>query len=204
MADKKWSIDGEIIDTCNCEVICPCTMGSPASYGSCLGNITWCIDEGFHGDVDLSECTAQLAIHAPGPYFDDGNWRVVLYGNVSASKLQRDSLEVIFLGRAGGFFGDWRAMMSEIVGVRWVPIEVERKGRKRIVRIEGVLDIDAEGIVGSDENDNAQLVNPPFWKGAPYPANLGRSKRFTYKDFDLEWEGNGKACSFSKYHYEGP
>ncbi len=39
---------------------------------------------------------------------------------------------------------------------------------------------------------------------APYPANLGRSERFTYKDFDLEWEGNGKACSFSKCHYEGP
>ncbi len=95
-------------------------------------------------------------------------------------------------------------MMNEVVGVRWVPIEVERKGRKRIVRIDGVLDIDAEAIVGASENENAMLVNPPFWKGAPYPANLGRSQRFTYKDFDLAWEGNGKACSFSQCHYEGP
>ena len=95
-------------------------------------------------------------------------------------------------------------MMNEIVGVRWVPIEVERKGSKRVVRIEGVLDIDAEVIAGSNEDGNAQLLNPPFWKGAPYPANLGRSKRFTYKDFDLEWTADGKACSFSKCHYEGP
>ncbi len=204
MANEKWSIDGEIIDPCNCEVICPCTMGSPASYGSCLGNVTWCIDEGYYGDTDLSGCIAQLAIHAPGPYFDDGNWRVAMYGDASATPRQRESLEAIFLGQAGGFFGEWRTMMSEVVGVRWVPIEVERKGRKRIVRIEGVLDIDAEAIVGASENENATLVNPPFWKGAPYPANLGRSQRFTYKDFDLEWEGNGRACSFSKYHYEGP
>ena len=101
MANEKWSIDGEIIDTCNCEVICPCTMGSPASYGSCLGNVTWCIDEGFYGDVDLSGCIAQLAIHAPGPYFNDGNWRVALYGHASATPRQRESLEAIFLGQAG-------------------------------------------------------------------------------------------------------
>ena len=86
MAGEKWSIDGEIIDTCNCEVICPCTMGSPASYGSCLGTVTWCIDEGFYGDIDLSGCIAQLAIHAPGPYFNDGNWRVAMYGHASATR----------------------------------------------------------------------------------------------------------------------
>jgi hypothetical protein len=134
MAAEKWSIDGEIIDTCNCEVICPCTMGSPASFGSCLGNVTWCIDEGFHGDTDLSGCIAHLAINAPGPYFDDGNWRVAMYGDASATETQRESLKKIFLGEAGGFFGDWRAMMNEIVGVRWIPLEVERKGRKRIIR----------------------------------------------------------------------
>ena len=67
-----------------------------------------------------------------------------------------------------------------------------------------VLDIDAEAITGASEDETAQLVNPPFWKGAPYPATLGRSHRFTYKDFDLAWEGNGKACSFSHCHYEGP
>ena len=48
------------------------------------------------------------------------------------------------------------------------------------------------------------LVDPPFWKGAPYPANLERSERFIYKDFDLACEGNRKACSFSRCHYEGP
>ncbi|MGQ0668362.1 MAG: DUF1326 domain-containing protein [Actinomycetota bacterium] len=104
----------------------------------------------------------------------------------------------------GGLFGEWRTMISEVVGVRWVPIEVERKGRKRIVRIEGVLDIDAEAVVGGSADHAAQQVNPPFLKCAPNPATLGRSQRFTYRDFDLEWEANGKACSFSQCHYDGP
>ncbi len=96
--------------------------------------------------------------------------------------------------------------MTEIVGVRWVPIVVERTGRKRIVRIAGVLDMQAAGIAGANADENAQLVNPPFWKGAPFPANLGRAKHYTYHDddFDLQWEAPGKACSFSEYHYEGP
>lgn len=204
MTAEKWSIGGEIIDSCNCEVVCPCTMGAPASYGSCLGNVTWCIDQAFHGDTDLSGCIAQLAVNAPGPYFMDGNWRVALYGNASATPAQRRSLEAIFLGEAGGMFGEWRAMMSEVVGVRWVPIDVERSGRTRIVRIDGVLDMNAAAIVPPDNDEPAQLLNAPFWKGAPYPATLGRAQRFTYKDFDLEWEANGKACSFSRCHYEGP
>ncbi len=95
-------------------------------------------------------------------------------------------------------------MMSEVLGVKWLPLHVERVGRKRIVRIEGVLDIDAEAIPGANEGENAMLVNPPFWKGAPFPANLGKTERFTYRDYDLEWGGNGSACSFSHCHYEGP
>lgn len=204
MANDKWSIHGEIIDTCNCEVICPCTMGSPASYGRCLGNVTWCIDDGFHGDVDLSGCVVMLAVHAPGPYFNDGDWRVAMYGNESATSRQRGSLEAIFLGRLGGFFGPWRELTREVLGVRWVPITVERAGRKRIVRIADVLDIEAEGIAGEDADEVARLVNPPFWKGAPFPANLGRSQQYAYHDFDLGWDAPGKACSYSECHYEGP
>jgi hypothetical protein len=37
----------------------------------------------------------------------------------------------------------------------------------------------AEGITGANADENAQLVNPPFWKGAPFAANLGRTQQFT-------------------------
>jgi len=143
-------------------------------------------------------------MYAPGPKFDDGNWRVAMYGDERATLEQRDALETIFLGRAGGFFGHWRQLTAEVVGVRWVPMNVERAGRKRTVRIGEVLDIEAEGIMGPQAASCTQLVNPPFWKGAPFPANLGRSSRFRYQDFDLHWEAPGKACSFSECHYEGP
>ena len=54
MESHPWRIHGEIIDTCNCEVICPCTLGAPPTEGKCLGNVVWSIDEGRYGSVDLT------------------------------------------------------------------------------------------------------------------------------------------------------
>lgn len=200
----KWHIHGEIIDTCNCEVICPCIVGAPATESKCLSAVTWWIDEGRYGSVNLAGLAVVLAIYAPGPKFYDGNWRVVMYGDSRAISEQREALETIFLGQAGGFFGRWRQFTAEVLNIRWVPIEVERTGRRRVVRIGDVLDIEAEAIAGPRPEAFTELVNPPFWKGAPFPAKLGRSSRFRYQDFDLKWEAPGKACSFSECHYEGP
>ena len=204
MESYPWRIHGEIIDTCNCEVICPCTLGAPPTEGKCLGNVLWSIDEGRYGSVDLTGLAVVLAVYAPGPKFDDGNWRVAMYGDERATSEERGALETIFLGRAGGFFDEWRQLTAEVVGVKWLPIQVERVGRKRTVRVGEVLDIEGEGIAGPEAGSCTQLLNPPFWKGAPFPANIGRSSRFRYEDFDLHWEAPGKACSFSEFLYEGP
>jgi len=65
-------------------------LASPARpTNATSGPASLCIDEGFYGNVDLSGCIVQLAIHAPGPYFNDGNWRVAMYGHASATPPQR-------------------------------------------------------------------------------------------------------------------
>ncbi len=204
MATNGWSLHGEIIDTCNCEVVCPCMVGSAPTHGACLTDVTWCIDDGHYGTVDLAGLIVVLAVHAPGPKFNDGHWRLAMYGDQRATPEQRQALETIFLGRAGGFFGPWRERTAELLGVRWPPIEVERAGRSRTVRIRNVLDIQAQALVGPNTNSFTELDNPPFWKGKPFRAKLGRSTEFRYRDYDLKWEAPRRACSFSEFRYEGP
>src|SRR5262245_7968557 len=114
MESQAWSIHGEIVDTCNCEVICPCTLGAQATEGKCLSNVLWSVNEGRFGPVALTGLGGVLAIYAPGPKFDDGSWRVAMYGDERATSAQRDALQTIFLGRAGGFFGHWRQLMAEV------------------------------------------------------------------------------------------
>ena len=73
MESYPWRIHGEIIDTCNCEVICPCTLGAPPTEGKCLGNVLWSIDEGRYGSVDLTGLAVVLAwISQIDP---SGDWR---------------------------------------------------------------------------------------------------------------------------------
>ncbi len=203
-APPAWRLHGEIIDTCNCDVICPCMVGSPATEHRCLTDVTWCIDEGRYEEVDLAGLNVVLAVHAPGPKFNDGHWRLAMYGDARATPEQRKALEMIFLGRAGGFFARWRTNTAELLGVKWLPIEVERKGRTRSVHIRDILQINAEALAGPQTNAFTELANPPFWKGRPFPAKLGRSTEFRYQDYDLKWEAPRKACSFSEFRYKGP
>ena len=105
MEAQPWSIHGEIIDTCNCEVICPCTLGAPATDGKCLGNVLWSIDEGRYGAIALTGLAVVLAVYAPGPRFDDGNWRVAIME--TSAQLQRNArpLKPSFSGGREAFSG---------------------------------------------------------------------------------------------------
>jgi len=63
------------------------------------------IDEGRYGAIALTGLAVVLAVYAPGPRFDDGNWRVAMYGDERATSAQRDALEAIFLGGREAFSG---------------------------------------------------------------------------------------------------
>ena len=46
-----WHIQGEYLESCNCEAICPCRMiggtpGGRSTYGECFGLLSWHIERG--------------------------------------------------------------------------------------------------------------------------------------------------------------
>jgi hypothetical protein len=127
-----WRISGTYLEACNCEPICPCRRigdrsGGRSSYGVCLGTLSWQIEEGSAGDVDLADLRAVLA----NRYDDDepgSPWTFVLYVDERADERQREALEGIFLGHLGGtpeqqFPWVWKP--SAVLGVRHVAIELD-------------------------------------------------------------------------------
>ena len=97
-----WRISGSYLEACNCEAICPCRRiggrkGGRSTYGVCLGSLSWQIEEGDAGDVDLAGLRAVLA----NRYDDDepgSPWSFVLYVDERADERQREALEAIFTG----------------------------------------------------------------------------------------------------------
>lgn len=127
-----WEISGTYLEACNCEPICPCRTingapGGRSTHGICMGALSWQIESGHAGPVDLAALRAVLALR----YVDDepgSPWSFFLYVDERGDEPQRDALREIFLGRLGGtphqqFPWVWKA--SNLLGVRPVPIEID-------------------------------------------------------------------------------
>src|SRR5262245_38629088 len=103
---QPWAISGTYLESCNCDAICPCRTiggrrGGRSTYGVCMGALSWEIEEGRAGDVDLAGLRTVLALH----YSDDEEgspWDYWLYVDERGDERQREALEAIFLGRLGG------------------------------------------------------------------------------------------------------
>lgn len=92
-----------------------------------MGSLSWQIEEGAAGEVDLSGLRAVLALR----YDDDepgSPWDFFLYLDQRAGRLQLEALEGIFLGRLGGtpeLQFPWVWKESNLLEVRRVAIEID-------------------------------------------------------------------------------
>ncbi len=200
MADS-WSLSGTYFDSCNCEALCPCIFLSPPSEGECKAVVAWHIDSGAFGDVTLDGLNVAMAVHAPG-LMTEGNWKAALYLDEKADQPQQDALTRIFAGQAGGHPEVLASFVSEVLGVKAVPIAFEADGKKRRLRIEGIAEVDMEGIEGQ-EGAEVTVANHPLPIAPGHPGVVAKSSKLTYADHGINWEFTEKAGLFSPFTYQG-
>jgi hypothetical protein len=126
-----FRVRGTYLESCNCEAICPCRMiggvpGGRSTYGVCFGLLTWRIDDGTVGDVDVSGLNVALVCR----YSDDepgSPWTVELHLDARGSDEQRAALAELFLDGLGGPHTSklpWIRKARHLVGVRTSEIAV--------------------------------------------------------------------------------
>lgn len=135
-----WRIRGTYFESCNCDAICPCRRvngqpGGRSTHGECMGVLSWVIDDGFLGDIDLSGQPVAISFR----YCDDEPdepWTWALYLDDRATAQEHGALEKIFSGRLGGKAADvWAHEPFEFIGTRTARIEVERTPRRQLLRV---------------------------------------------------------------------
>src|ERR1700676_4178933 len=145
-----WQISGSYLEACNCEAICPCrridgVAGGRSTYGECLGALSWIVQEGRAGDVDLTDMRAVLA----NRYHDDepgSPWSFALFVDARGDERQRHAMAEIFTGRLGGTPSrqfPWVFKDANLLGVEALDIEIDhtpgrgcfRAGSKVEVRV---------------------------------------------------------------------
>ena len=120
-----WRLTGQLIETCSCNMFCPCWFTVQElmvmDQGWCASAIAFRAREGSSDGVDLGGRTVVLALDFPGPTLFDGNGTARLYIDEAASADQRRELEAICSGRKGGPM----AAVAPLVA-KWLPARSAR------------------------------------------------------------------------------
>jgi hypothetical protein len=138
----SWSVAGSYFESCNCDPICPCRRidgraGGRSTHGICMGVLSWIVRDGHAGSTPLDGLGVAMAT-----WYDDDEagspWRFVLWLDERADEAQRDALEAIWRGRAGGDVlrhFPWAWKESESLAVRSARIEADHTPRRQWLRI---------------------------------------------------------------------
>jgi hypothetical protein len=122
-----WQISGDYFENCNCDVVCPClfspnpVLTSKPTAGACEVPIAFHIDRGTFGGMTLDGLNAVVVVRTPGP-MAEGNWSLALYLDERVDDRQRQALQAIFSGAAGGPLAELAPLVSTVLGVKTVPI----------------------------------------------------------------------------------
>ena len=119
-----WQVEGRYFENCSCEVLCPCTasfaLGS--DYDRCTVVLVFHIDSGEVEGVDVSGLTVAAVADAP-KFMLEGNWRIGVLIDDSASDQQAEKLGGVFSGQLGGPMEALAGLIGEQLGVERVPME---------------------------------------------------------------------------------
>jgi hypothetical protein len=124
-----WTVSGEMIETCSCNMLCPCWYGVQdlmvMDQGWCASPILFRLRDGTADGVNLSGLTLALAVFFPGPTLYDGNATARLYLEETATADQRSALEPIMQGQRGGPMQILAGLITTWLPTQTTPITVQ-------------------------------------------------------------------------------
>jgi hypothetical protein len=142
------------------------------------------------GDVSLDDLNMAVWLHAPS-VLTDGNWKIALYIDERANDAQKDVLQKLWGGDAGGHLAVIASLVDEVKGVKAVPIEYREYGKNRTLKVGDLGHIDMDELEG-EGGRQVLITNHPLAVSPGYPAVVSRSNTLEYSDYDVQgWSHTG-------------
>ena len=186
----SWSLAGSYIETCSCELMCPCNLSLDhgATYDFCRVALVFNIREGAVDSTDIAGCKVALIADTP-KVMTEGNWRVGVFVDDGATDAQFEQLVQIFSGQLGGPMAGLAPLIGEMLGVERAKIDVEDDGLRHSVRIGDVVDFEIEDVVPF----GVQSGEPVKFSGMFHPVGsdltMAEATRSRINAFGIEYEG---------------
>jgi len=186
-----YQLEGDLLEVCDCNVLCPCWIGEDADNGTCDAALAWNVVNGTIDGIDVSGLTLAGVVHIPGNILL-GNWKVAMFVDDRATKEQEEALLNAWGGKLGGPLADMAKLIGEVVAVQRAPITFEIHEGKGTLLIGGMLEAVMAPYKGP--GDRVTTLHDSIFSNIPgspaYVRKASRYKRTTsslgLRDVDIQ------------------
>jgi len=126
-----------------------------------------------------------------------------------ANEKQREALQMIFMGKAGGWISEFVKLVGDIRGIEFVPIKFELAKDLAYwsAEIPGKVVARAEALTGptTPPGKRVQIFNPPGSEVGPGAvATLGRALADEVDAMGFKWDWKGRSSKHFPFDWRGP
>jgi hypothetical protein len=186
----SWSLKGDYVETCSCELMCPCNLSLDhgATYDFCRVTLVFDVREGSVDDTDVAGRKVVMIADTP-KVMTEGNWRVGVYVDDGATDEQFERLVQVFSGQLGGPMAGHAPLIGEMLGVERASIEVDQDGLRHRVRVGSAIDFEIQDVVPF----GVETGEPIRFDGMFHPVGsdltMAEAKRSSIDAFGISYEG---------------
>ncbi len=198
-----WWINGILFENCTCQLLCPAHVSFRQNCDGdrCLGYWGIHVDKGRFGPLVLEEQNAVVLYDSP-PSMHDGGWTVEIYLDASVDAEQRAAMQRILTGEVGGPWEILSQFVAKRLETRAAPIEFQDDGRRKRLRIEGVLEAEIGAVESKKTGQPATLGNLFNVIHSAMQFMARGSSRM--EDDAFKWTTENKHALYSEFSWTGP
>jgi hypothetical protein len=199
--------------TCvNVKIPCPCAFAQIPTYGDCDGVLAYHIKSGQYGNISLDGLNVVVLADFQGNIWA-GNTKanIAVFFDESANDEQREALNMIFSGKAGGFMAEFAKLIGEVKGIEYAPVKVEVANdlSEWSAEIPGKVIAKGEALTGpmTPPGKRVQTVNLPGSEVGPGTvATWGRAvvDEVNAPEVRYEWKRTGRSSKHIQFNWSGP
>lgn len=194
-----YQLEGQLLEVCTCNILCPCWVGEDPDGGTCDGLLTWHIKKGTIGTVDVAGRTISLLCHIPGNILK-GNWRVRVYVDDGATAEQKDAVLSVWTGKLGGPVADFAQLVGEVISVEQAPITFEVQGVAGTIKIGTSIEAVLKPFQGATGKDTG-MTDTIFSTIPGSPAYVGKADhyRVNVPEFQIDLTNHNAVSGYFKF-----
>ena len=186
----SWSLKGEYVETCSCELMCPCNLSLDhgATYDFCRVTLVVDVREGSVDGTDIAGCKVALIADTP-KVMTEGNWKLGVFIDAQATDEQFDKLIQVFSGQLGGPMAALTPLVGEMLGAERAVIQVVDDGLRHSVRIGDAIDFEIEDIVPFGVESGQPIRFDGMFHPVGSNLTMAEAKRSNINAFGIQYEG---------------